>query len=178
MILKNYWEIFAMIMARKKSAPVKITKTDGNEAIIYYNSSNATSNASGLWFGDTAMTTAVDSSGVIFGTGTTPPTAEDFRLSGTVVTGIKSTTNFVGTYDELGGGFTVTYTITNNNADPVTIGEVGVIMRVYHYNSSSDNTNRTSYAMIERSVLDEPIVIPAGSAGQVVFSIRMNKPSN
>ena len=57
-------------------------------------------------------------------------------------------------------------TITNNNATDITIGEVGIV-----YQGSN------TAALLERTVLDSPITIPAGGVSQITYTIRMNYPT-
>lgn len=63
------------------------------------------------------------------------------------------------------------YTITNSSATDITIAEVGLWGYINYAASSMEN------ALLERTVLDEPVTIPAGGIGMVTYSIRYNYPT-
>lgn len=116
--------------------------------------------------------------GVVFGTGTTPPTVDDYCLSGELVTTLTATTNVTTSYDEDGLTVTAVYTLTNTGTEAVTIGEVGLIGCVGNTSSSSTSYTGTAVkCLFERSVLDTPVEIPAGGLGQVTYTIRFNYPT-
>lgn len=116
--------------------------------------------------------------GVVFGTGTTPPTIDDYCLSGDLVTTLTATATVTLDYDEGGVTVTAVYTLTNTGADTVTIGEVGLIGCVATTNSSSTSYQTESVkCLFERSVLDTPVEIPAGGFGQVTYTIRIDYPT-
>lgn len=111
--------------------------------------------------------------GVIFGTGTTAPTLDDYFLSGEMITTLIATSDVKNVHNDNGVEITALYTITNTGSEAITIGEVGLISNLHAYNS-----NHYSYkCLIERTVLDSPVTIPAGGVGQVTYTIRMNYPT-
>ena len=107
--------------------------------------------------------------GVSFGTGTTPATASDYCLEsilGTtqISTSVPSTVSYsrVDTYEE----YSVTFGVTNKTADAITISEVG--LTIY-----TDNSPYV-YVLIDRTVLDTRITIPAVQSKQITYTIRFN----
>lgn len=109
-----------------------------------------------------------------FGSGTTTPTIDDYRLEGAIAMNCTESHVVETSYAEDGTSATrkITYTITNNNDEPITIGEIGIFVCAcwctgyYKY---------TSYPYLyERTVLESPITIPAGGVGQVTYSITEN----
>jgi hypothetical protein len=113
--------------------------------------------------------------GVIFGTGTTAPSIEDSALSGSIVYNSDNNISFTteGPIEtENGLKYTATYTITNINDYALTIGEVGMIRKVYN-----SKLNGPLYILVERTALDEPIVISAGGVGRVVYTINLSVPT-
>lgn len=113
--------------------------------------------------------------GVSFGTGNTPTSFDDYTLSGDVVTAISFTLVRSCGVDDNGCTLTCIYTITNTENKDVTIGEVGIWGRYeYYYNNSN---RKTVYPLIERTVLESPVTIPAGGVGQVTYTIRLNYPA-
>lgn len=104
--------------------------------------------------------------GVILGDGDLPVTLDDYKLSGSVITGITASVAFSPSLEETGATASGLLTITNGNADSVTIKEIGIC-------ASISNT----ILMVERTVLDSPVTIPAGGVGQITYTIRMNYPT-
>lgn len=121
------------------------------------------------------LTEITGGDGVIFGTGNTAPTLGDFVLSGNIFyrTGNNIAYTSEGpTETENGLKYTTTYTIDNDTGENLTIGEVGMIRKVYN----SENGGPL-YILVERTALDEPITIPAGGVGQVVYAVELNTPT-
>lgn len=114
--------------------------------------------------------------GVLFGSGTTPPTIDDYSFSGNVVSGCTcSQTNTSEIADDgKSSQWQTVFTITNNNTDAVTIGEVGVFTEVYLRNSSAAYEHKA--IMLDRTVLETPITIEPGGVGQVTATWRMEAP--
>ena len=105
--------------------------------------------------------------GVSFGTGTTPATASDYVLESilgdtqinvSVPSGISF--NKFDTYEE----YTVTFGVTNITSEVITISEVGLTVPI----------SGASYALVDRTVLDAPVTIPAGQSKQITYTIRFN----
>lgn len=103
-------------------------------------------------------------SGVVFGTGNTPPTVDDYALAGDIVTGLVASKSYTYTKDDNGVTYEVVYTLTNSTSNDVTIAEVATMAH-------------SAACLIERTVLEEPVTIPAGGVGQVTYTIRMNYPT-
>ena len=111
----------------------------------------------------------ISTAGVSFGTGTTPATASDYCLESILGTtqisaSVPSTVSYsrVDTYEE----YSVTFGVTNETADAITISEVG--LPIYSNNSPYP------YVLVDRTVLDTPITIPAGQSKQITYTIRFN----
>lgn len=110
--------------------------------------------------------------GAILGTGNTPPTLDDYKLSGNLVTGFSYTSSKKVTFEDNGATIEFLYTITNTTEDSIYIGEIGIISNL------NGNSNGENYkALLERTVLDSPVTIPAGGVGQITYTIRMNYPT-
>lgn len=111
-----------------------------------------------------------DRSGVVIGTGTTPPTLDDYTLSGNIITGYAYNVAITKEIDEEGTTLKAVYTITNNNAEDITIGEIGLI-------ASPINNNKTYMCLMERTVLESPVTIPPGGVGQITYIVKMVYPT-
>ena len=107
--------------------------------------------------------------GLSFGTGTTPATASDYCLESILGTtqisaSVPSTVSYsrVDTYEE----YSVTFGVTNKTGDAITISEAG--LTIY------DTNNPYPYVLVDRTVLDTPVTIPAGQSKQITYTIRFN----
>lgn len=115
--------------------------------------------------------TGGSSGGVVFGSGTTPPTLDDYCLSGTLLSGLTVSAAVTPTWDADGCTVTGVYTITNSSGVPVTISEVGLV--------GATINNVTYYAvLLERTLLENPISLDVNEIGQVTYSIRFNYPTS
>lgn len=115
--------------------------------------------------------TTLEQIGVVFGTGNIAPALGDYCLSGDFIKGISATYAVKQTDADDGYTMSFVYTITNNNSEDITIGEVGVVEFAH------DGNNINGYALTERTALESPVTIPAGGVGQVTYTIRMNYPT-
>ena len=117
-------------------------------------------------------TTLEGNGGVIFGTGNTPPTIDDTTLSGNLVSGFSYNSNVSAEHGADSVTLTALYTVTNNNAEAITISEVAIIANL------KNNDSLAMYkALLDRTVLDTPVTIPAGGVGQVEYTITFNLPT-
>ena len=116
-------------------------------------------------------TTLEGDGGVIFGAGNTPPTIDDTTLSGNLISGFSYSSNVSTARDEAGTTLTALYTVTNNSTNPITISEIALIA-----NLSNSYTQAMYKGLLDRTVLDTPVTIPAGGVGQVEYTIRLNLP--
>lgn len=108
-------------------------------------------------------------SGVIFGSGTTPPTIDDYKLSGQLIKTISASASYTFKTDGDGIYHECLYTITNTGSEEITIGEVALLAGV----GSSLNQK----ILVERTVLETPVTISAGGVGMVTYTIRLNYPT-
>lgn len=106
-------------------------------------------------------------SGVAFGDGNAAPTLDDYVMSGNHMTNYSASAVINKEQDDEGVVISCIYTITNGSDAAFTISEIGL------YGVSP---NDGCAALVERTVLDSPVTIPAGGVGQVTYTIRMNYP--
>ena len=111
-------------------------------------------------------------SGVLFGTGDTPASLDDYKLAGAVIQNIATSIHKTYSYSEAQPSLKALYTITNNNEAAITIKEVALNLQ-FDYSSNGSSTG----CVIDRTVLDTPVTIPAGGVGQVEYTITLNLPT-
>lgn len=109
--------------------------------------------------------------GVIFGDGDTPVKYADNKLSGNVISTITASANITKENSEDAIGVTGLYTITNTGSESITIKEVGLLV------NSRGTASEENAVLIERTILDEPVTIPAGGVGQVTYTVHVVCPS-
>lgn len=113
--------------------------------------------------------------GVILGTGTTPVSFNDYKLSGDIISTFNYSAQVSKGADESGMYITAVYTITNTSSSPITIGEIGIMNNT---TSTSTSASDGKYCiLLERTVLETPVTIEAGGVGQVTYTIRMDYPT-
>jgi len=118
------------------------------------------------------------STGVAFGSGDTAPTENDYTV--TPIAGLDATSPgsaLTTVYDSENNKYYTyyNYTVTNNNAEAVTIREIGKFNVFYKASAlgslcSTSNSDKMS-VLVDRVVLDDPVTIPAGESGVVRYSV-------
>lgn len=105
--------------------------------------------------------------GVSFGIGTTPANTTDYKLENSlpstqISVSVPSAVSYSRgtTYEE----YSVTFGVTNKTTASITISEIGLIA-----------SPQTAYpVLVDRTVLDTPVTIPAGQSKQITYTIRFN----
>ena len=168
MLTNNFWSVLAQNMIGTHK-PNSIKNTSGSLGQI----NNAVGTflpffISGSSYGAdlSKINTSYNASGggVIFGDGDTPPTAEDYKLAGNIITGLSTSVNMTSSINNGVAQIVATYTITASSE--VTIKEIAAFA----------NAGSTGKYMVDRTVLDTPVTIPAGGIGQVEYTITFNYP--
>lgn len=115
--------------------------------------------------------TASTGYGVVLGTGNTPVTFNDYKLSGSQITSFSYTKNVTTGFVNSAQDIYVRgdYVITNTSSTAFTIKEVGVV--ALHSSSSNQTT------LIERTVLTEPVTIEPGGVGKITYQIDLYYPT-
>lgn len=179
MLTKNYYSAFRNMLDAYTSltSDVRVPLT----TYLGYAGNSGTSYGSmdewaGLQRSGTVLQSAITNSntssnpqlnGVIFGDGTGTVSSDDYKLFGSVVTGFSysATQEVVRTDNECVKKHI--YTITNGTSEDVTISEIGYIAQYY---SGGCYHN----ALLDHTLLEEPVTIPAGGVGQVTYTITFN----
>ena len=168
MVTKNWYTVLKAQMARTTILN-GLRDTSG----ITYNAGYGT--GSNYVFLDTMVPRAGglnfsrSSTGVVLGSGSTPPTLDDYTLEEMIESGLSgSVTN---TAVDENHNVTKTYTITNTSDEDITITEIGIHGWAY----TQENRNSVCL-LIDRTLLEEPVTIPAGGVGIVTYTLGINIP--
>ncbi len=111
--------------------------------------------------------------GVRLGTGDAPATSDDYNFSGTLITGYSFTAVVKTQNSAESDKITAIYTITNTSSSEITIKEIGIVAKM---SSSTGAAQKRDMGLLERTVLDTPVTIPAGGVGQVEYTITFKYP--
>lgn len=106
---------------------------------------------------------------VEFGNGTTPATAGDYKLENKITSGITVTTPSAVTTEQTDSYILWTVTFGVMALTETTISEIGLTAKITY----STGLNPVAI-LVDRTVLDTPITIPAGQSKQITYTIRFN----
>ena len=162
MIVNAYYKALAMMAI---GANIDVPSVGGNSYNAYFNY-NSSQKIFQFYNSLKALASNDTTSGVVVGSGTTPPTAQDYKLENQITT-VSGNVAYNTTQDADGVTINSIITVTNTADTDITIGEVGLYV----------NTSGNWTWMAERTVLETPVTIPAGGVGQVTYTIRMNYPT-
>lgn len=126
-------------------------------------------------FSDVSELSQLTSSGVVFGSDNTPASLDDYAVS--LVGNLSCLISDSREASDDGGVCTITYTVTNNNAEAITISEIGIFAHVFAFKEVGESLGKYGPFLLERTVLESPITIEPGGVGQVTYTIRMNYPT-
>lgn len=114
--------------------------------------------------------------GIMLGTGTTPPTENDYNLENPILSGISFVAGSVVIAPAGDGSYVmyVDHVLTNKTEEDITINEVGLFGEVCSRWSSNTNWGIRA-VLLERTVLGEPFVIPAGKLRLFTYKLTFNQ---
>lgn len=173
MFTRNYYKaIFGAITKKGSSKELFVTTSGSNvkgsypdeHVMIAYSDYGYSPNMS---YPRNSLT---NKGGVFFGTGNIPPTFDDYKLAGSLITTFSASASVDVSQDDNGYTITALYTITNTGSEAFTVSEVALM-------ASPSNSALSTKILFERTVLDNPVTIPVGGVGQVTYTIRMNYPT-
>lgn len=112
--------------------------------------------------------------GIYFGSGNTPATENDYDLETLITSGLSASTPTVTRSADSDGNPFIQFmiTITNSSASPITIREVGYYQMISATNSYGGMANSQWTFMLDRTVLDTPLTIPAGESGVLKYVLK------
>lgn len=130
--------------------------------------------------GDTKGPLMFNKNGICLGTGTTPVTYDDYRLSGDVIPNKLAMVSKDRTYDFNTHRWTATLTATYSNTgdEAITISEWGIWRNNNDYTTTAFSNASTTCCLVFREVLDEPIVIEPGTTATLTFSVEIPMPNH
>lgn len=103
--------------------------------------------------------------GFVVGSGSTPATENDYKLDN-LISGLTGSVSSSTVYDSETFSYAkqIDITLSNTTQNDITVSEVGRLVTVRTAATRGSNYSDTEPILIFRSVLDTPIVVPAGEA--------------
>lgn len=159
MILKNYYTALRTLVT---GLQIYCTHTDGYGYNLFPEDAYSVLRICDAL---SAVSNSTNGSAIVVGSGTTPPIVTDYKLESQITT-VSGSASYKRVSAANSDTFTAVATITNTGTEPITISEVGLQLKA---------TNNSNY-MVERTLLESPITIPAGGTGNVTYTICVNYP--
>ena len=126
--------------------------------------------------GEPAMffTTSMSDYGIHVGSGSTPPAESDYALEQPITSGLTATSpSITVNYDAAGNPYKdILLTLSNTTSSDITITEVGYYVRMVYWDTQGVTTNNKMAFMIDRTLLDSPLTIPANGAGVLKYQLK------
>ncbi len=167
MLTKNFYKFLAAAGGSKGISGVVSGKGETKTAY-----SASSSGVAAQFFKYLYRVNLTDGAGVWLGTGKTPATSDDYALESRITSGvtISNPSDYSLTLNDDGVHLSATYGIGNTNSAPVEISEIGLTSEL------KIGTSTVDVFLIERTVLENPVVIPVGESRQVTYTISFRYP--
>lgn len=114
------------------------------------------------------------STGIYVGTGTTPPTENDYQIENVITTGLSANTPTLNAALDADGNPYKRYiiTFTNTTASDITITEVGYVQCLSAANTAGGFPSIFAYTLLDRTLLDTPLTVPANGNAVLVYELK------
>lgn len=144
---------------------VSIKNTAGQDRWVSY--------VSGALLSGLTIQLNATNAGFHFGSGTTTPTENDYKLESDITSGISVVLNASARYSSPKPHMTFTFTITNTGSSNVTINEIGIVTASIQCCTSSSATSASSAnVLIDRTLLDTPLTIAPSSTAALEYTVN------
>ena len=160
MLTKNFYSFMRAVLQK---ASTTFTLQSGSTSEVYYNSSNSVVPFEAL----DRWAKTVSTTGVSFGTGTKPSTVSDYVLEsilGDTQISVPTPSTVSYSRGDAFDEYSVSFGVTNITAEAITISEVGL----------TATPKSTNYVLVDRTLLDVPVTIPAHETKHIAYTIRFN----
>lgn len=110
--------------------------------------------------------------GLYIGSGNTPAADTDYTLESPINSGVSATSNVSQIYDSDNHRYIqrIELTISNTGSEAISVKEIGYFTSQYYASAIDENaSNSSALFLIDRTVLDAEVVIPAGEASIVRY---------
>lgn len=113
-------------------------------------------------------------SGIVVGTGTTPPTEDDYILENRITSGLTGTDpTKKNDVDSNGNPYIeFVFTLRNTTETDITVHEIGYAQNIYA-STTLGGTDSNSYTLLfDRTVLETPVTVPANGTAAIKYTLK------
>lgn len=171
MITRNFKNILATCMARSSGAygALPIKGTTGN---IGYTNPGSNSTPFPYSVGVISLSLSKTSVGICVGSGNTSATENDYELDNQITSGLSGNTNVTKSVENGKLYLVLDVTLTNTSSGDITVKEIGYVQSHQYVTSQGGSSTANNFPfLMERTVLDSPVTIPAGNFATIRYKI-------
>ena len=181
MVTKNFKALLKMILqsCTKGAANDSLGGAEAKDvsgATVYVASKSEISTTSYPAHPVMTPTLTATGAGISVGTGTTDASEDDWQLEATITSGLSLALSAVDLGIDANGDPYIEYTITatNTSGADITVGEIGYKQGVTCRTEQGWNAGgqMSKGLLLDRTVLDSPLTIPAGMSGVIVYRLK------
>ena len=116
---------------------------------------------------------AYTTDGVLLGSGSTAPTAEDYKMDALITSGLSASTPTLN-YEINDGNPQVAlfYTLTNTTSSDIVIREVGYLQKFSTSTTLNGTDSATASLLLDRTLLDTPLTVPANGVAILKYQMK------
>lgn len=179
MITNNYKNFLRALFTGRYSSDYSIVSYNGEVKTISTTVSNGN-----LYHAEEApaasllkLYTSGNNNGICIGRGSTPASSSDYTLEDMISTASYSLilpNNYrrIVTADEK-ALYTITYSIRNISETDLIIGEIGLFSKIGASSATVSSTISTAI-LVDRTVLEEPLIIPPGEIRALTYNLKFD----
>lgn len=173
MITKSFKNVLAAMLQRNNGGAYGFLSIVAVGGTTYYCANSSTSSNYPFTAPIETVTTNINYNGIRLGTDNTPATENDYDLKSQITSGITGTASKVQGVDASGNPY-LTYTIlvTNTTASDITVREIGYVQSVQGTASQGGTGASARNVLIDRTVLDTPVTIPANDSAGIKYTLK------
>ena len=170
---KNFLKLAAMMFERHGTAKGLLSVTDVNGNTCYISPTSFYSSSGYPYSSNVSVTTNATSVGISIGSGNTAATENDINLESTITSGFTATV-MQNTYldEDQNPCCELLLTITNTSGSTIVINEIGMKQNLYVAAAQYGTSMSTRVCLIDRTVLDTPVMVQAGGIAVVKYTLK------
>lgn len=171
MLTKNFKNMMALVLQSRNNSGVGLLPVTATNGTTYY----ATGYFSGTFPASFTATlqNAMASNGIGFGSSDLAESENDYTLQNPITSGLTATITTSSGMDGTAPYLQYDIVVNNTSNADITINEVCYKQNIYAsttLGAASSNSNRV--CMLDRTVLDAPVMIEAGGAASIRYTLK------
>lgn len=172
MITNNFKKMAACLLQSVGNVTYGMFPITGTNGTTYYCGAN--SNSGWPATVTTNLSNNYNTAGIVFGTGDTAATANDYRIETPITTGLSGTITYVRSCDNQNGYADIEFTIvlTNTSGEDIVIKEVAYNQTVRIASTSGGGGSTSQVICLDRTVLANPVTVVNGGQATIKYKLR------